>query len=344
MTGRPWAHFGGMLATGLIDVVDLAAHPESLDAGGWWAVCGTFEGRFTGYRFGAVRPAALPTAAEWPGVPPDGWTSSLDAAAYRQLVRRVQAHIEAGNVYQVNICRILSAALPDAAGDSGPAGLAARLAVGNPAPYQGVLDTGSEWIVCASPELFLSRNGATLESMPIKGTAAPGADFATKDYAENIMITDLVRNDLNQVCDPASMRVRKLLETQVHPGLSHLVSTVSGRLRPGIGWREILAATFPPGSVTGAPKIRALDLIREWEPVVRGPYCGAIGYVDADQGRAELAVGIRTFFTTTDDAGVRTLNFGTGAGITHPSDPEAEWVETELKAGRLIGLASARPR
>src|SRR5664279_3158829 len=134
---------------------------------------------------------------------------------------------------------------------------------------------------------------------------------------------------------PGSVVVTRLLDREEHPGLAHLVSTVRARLADGVGWADILAATFPPGSVTGAPKIRAQQVISELEPVPRGPYCGAIGFVDADAGTARLAVGIRTFFTSRGPAG-RTLNFGTGAGITYSSDPEAEWVETELKAARLI--------
>jgi len=181
-------------------------------------------------------------------------------------------------------------------------------------------------------------------SSPIKGTTQPGEPFADKDFPENIMITDLVRNDLGRIGRPGSVTVTALLERQEHPGLAHLVSTVSARLADGVGWAAILAATFPPGSVTGAPKIRAQQVISELEPVPRGPYCGAIGYVDADARRARLAVGIRTFYT---GPGPHTdgelLNFGTGAGITYSSDPDAEWAETELKAARLIALASRRP-
>jgi para-aminobenzoate synthetase component 1 len=178
-------------------------------------------------------------------------------------------------------------------------------------------------------------------SSPIKGTLPRSADPAgllasVKDVAENIMIVDLVRNDLSRVCTTGSIAVEGLLSTQTYPGLVHLVSTVTGRLQPGRGWPDLVAATFPPGSVTGAPKSTAVTTIADLEPVPRGPYCGAIGWVDADTGQGELAVGIRTFWA---DEG--SLRFGTGAGITWGSDPEQEWAETELKAGRLIGLASA---
>ena len=335
----PFAHLGGLLATGLVQVADLQADPRALDRGGWWAVSATFEGRMTGYRFAAVRAAPLPsTTAGWRGPPRAGWRSSLDEAGYLDGVDRIRRHIEAGDVYQVNLCRMLRAAIP---GGSDPLALAHVLAAGNPAPYQGVLALGERWVVTASPELFLSLDGDVVVSSPIKGTTAPGEPFADKDFPENIMITDLVRNDLGRIGRPGSVQVTGLLERAELPGLAHLVSTVTARLAHGVGWAEILAATFPPGSVTGAPKIRAQQVISELEPVPRGVYCGAIGYVDADARRARLAVGIRTFFTTTDVAtGATLLNFGTGAGITHSSDPAAEWAETELKAARLIALAS----
>ena len=330
----PMAHVDGLLATDLVEVADLTADPGVLDRGGWWAVLATFEGAMTGYRFASVRPAALPEpTAAWHGPDRSRWRSSMDEAHYLEGVHRIRRHIEAGDVYQVNLCRVLSAPLD---GASDPLALARLLADGNPAPYQGVLDVGDHWVVTASPELFLSRAGDVMTSAPIKGTTEPGEPFADKDFPENIMITDLVRNDLGRIGRPGSVTVTALLERQEHPGLAHLVSTVSARLADGVGWAAILAATFPPGSVTGAPKIRAQQVISELEPVPRGPYCGAIGYVDADAGRARLAVGIRTFYSGPGDL----LNFGTGAGITYSSDPDAEWAETELKAARLIALAS----
>ncbi len=337
----PMAHVDGLLATDLIDVADLRADPGVLNRGGWWAVLATFEGAMTGYRFASVLRADLPErTAAWHGPDPATWRSSLDERQYIQGVHRIRRYIEAGDVYQVNLCRMLSAPLR---GASDPLALARLLAAGNPAPYQGVLQLGDRWVVTASPELFLSLDGDLLASSPIKGTTEPGRPFADKDFPENIMITDLVRNDLGRIGRPGSVTVTALLERQEHPGLAHLVSTVSARLADGVGWAAILTAMFPPGSVTGTPKIRAQQVISELEPVPRGPYCGAIGYVDADARRARLAVGIRTFYTTADDAGSEVLHFGTGAGITYSSDPDAEWAETELKAARLIGLAS-RPR
>lgn len=341
-SAEPSALFDGRLARDLAEVADLAAHPEVLDGGGWWAVVGTFEGTLTGYRFDRVDPApdlatdgAEGAAAEWVG-PAGQWRSSMSEAEYRAGVDAIRDYIAAGEVYQVNLCRMLTAELPPQAD---PYALYSRLAADNPAPYQGVLDLGGDWLVTASPELFLQRDGDLLQSAPIKGTARTPDAFAEKDFPENIMITDLVRNDLGRIARPGSVAVTKLLERQVHPGLAHLVSTVRAELSPGLGWADIIAATFPPGSVSGAPKIRALQVISELESVPRGPYCGMVGYIDADAQRARLAVGIRTFFTGRGEQGERLLQFGTGAGITWASDPAAEWDETELKAARLVGLA-----
>ncbi|HYO19987.1 MAG TPA: chorismate-binding protein, partial [Dermatophilaceae bacterium] len=176
---------------------------------------------------------------------------------------------------------------------------------------------------------------------PIKGTGVRAVDLSAKDAAENVMIVDLVRNDLGRVCRIGSVSVPGLLEVEFHPGLVHLVSTVTGDLRRGTTWGEILEATFPPGSVTGAPKLAALDIIRAQEAGPRGPYCGAFGWVDSDCDRAELAVAIRTFWRE-EGTDRPTLAFGTGAGITWDSDPQAEWRETMLKSSRLLQVAGNR--
>ncbi len=331
--GQNLAWFDGLLATGVVDRTD---DPAALDSTGWWAVATTFEGGHTFVRFRDVRQAPLPTAP-WRGPDPGAWCSSLDRDAYVAACRHVRERIREGDVYQVNVCRVMSAPLPDG-GATDVLGLAGVLAAGNPAPYAGVVRVGDVEVVTASPELFLSRRGDVVESGPIKGTAPTAADLREKDAAENVMIVDLVRNDLSVVCEPGSVAVPALLEVQQHPGLVHLVSTVRGQLRPGTSWAELLAATSPAGSVSGTPKSSALQLIGELESRPRGPYCGAVGYVDTDAGTGRLAVGIRTFWRE----GGR-LCFGTGAGITWGSDPEAEWEETELKAARLVALASGAP-
>ncbi|MEH0523489.1 chorismate-binding protein [Streptomyces stelliscabiei] len=331
----PLARFGNLVATGLTDVTSDAA---ALDSSGFWAVCADYEGDPVCARFSDVRrePAPAPVPGEWHGPGVGDWTSSLDRAGYTAGVRRIREHIAAGEVYQANLCRVLSAPVaPDADVDA----LTALLARGNPAPFAGTIRLpghGVE-IATASPELFLRRDGRVVESGPIKGTGRTEADLLEKDYAENVMIVDLVRNDIGQVCATGSVTVPDLCVVEKHPGLVHLVSMVRGELRDGAGWPELLTAAFPPGSVTGAPKSSALRIIDALETAPRGPYTGGIGWVDADRGTGELAVGIRTFWI---DRAACELRFGTGAGITWGSDPEAEWRETELKAARLLAVAS----
>ncbi|GAB3666240.1 chorismate-binding protein [Actinocorallia lasiicapitis] len=319
-----FAHVDGVLATGLAEVGgDLSV----LDRGGWWAVVITYEGEVTCARFTDVRPAPHPDGP-WTG-PGRPWHSSLDEHGYQEGVRRIREAIGDGIVYQANLCRVLDAPVTDPI-----AGLGARLRVGNPAPHAMTISLPGLEVACASPELYLARDGELWTSRPIKGTGVTADDLLPKDHAENVMIVDLVRNDLGRVAETGSVRVPELCAVEAHPGLVHLVSTVTGRSkRP---WPDVIAATFPPGSVTGAPKSSALKIIEELEPVPRGPYCGAIGWVDADRGTAALAVGIRTFWIT----GGR-LRFGTGAGITWGSDPAREWRETELKAKNLLEVAGA---
>ncbi|WP_240137298.1 chorismate-binding protein [Streptomyces sp. MUM 178J] len=333
----PLARFGRIVAS---DLRDVTSDPEALDSTGFWAVAADFEGRLTCARFGDVRLEAVPEPAPgcWRGPAVDDWASSLDRAAYTAGVRRIREHIAAGEVYQANLCRVLSAPLPDPA-DADVDALTALLARGNPAPYAGTIRLPAHGveIATASPELYLRRTGRTVESGPIKGTGRTAEDLLDKDHAENVMIVDLVRNDLGRVCATGTVTVPDLCAVEPHPGLVHLVSTVRGELAPAAGWRELLSATFPPGSVTGAPKSSALRIIEALETAPRGPYCGGIGWVDADKGRAELAVGIRTFWI---DRPQGMLRFGTGAGITWGSDPEREWQETELKADRLLAVAS----
>lgn len=329
----PLAWFGDRVATGLRDVTsDLSA----LDSSGWWAVVVTFEGRALCARFDDVR-IGRPAPTRWKGPALDTWVSSLDQSAYITAVDKVRALIASGDVYQVNVCRVLSAPMPRS-GAIDLVGLAQALDSRNPAPHQGLVRLPQQGVqvVSASPELFLGRQDSHIVSRPIKGTAAPGQPFLPKDHDENVMIVDLVRNDLGRVCETGSVTVDELCVVEDHPGLSHLVSTISGELQRDVGWAQIMSATFPPGSVTGAPKSSSLLAIASLEQQARGPYCGAVGWVDADRGTAELAVGIRTFWWEHDR-----LNLGTGAGITWASDPDAEWAETELKAARLLAVASS---
>jgi len=327
----PLAVVGGRLCTDLLDVTDDLA---ALDGAGFWAVVLPYDGPPVCARFATVRPATPWPGPPWIGPPIDRWRTSLDREAYCEGVDSIRASIAAGDVYQVNLCRVLAAPLPR---DADAAALGAALAEGNPAPYSAVVrlpDHGVE-VASASPERFLRRDGALVESKPIKGTAATPDGFLPKDRAENVMIVDLVRNDLGRVCEWGSVHVPELLAVESHPGLHHLVSTVRGRLRAGNGWVEAIDATFPPGSVTGAPKLAALATIDRLEEASREVYCGAIGWVDADRRQGDLNVAIRTFWFAGGE-----VRFGTGGAITWDSTPSGEWEETELKARNLIRVAS----
>jgi para-aminobenzoate synthetase component 1 len=333
MSAKAFAYVDGRLASGLAEIRhDLAA----LDEPGFWVVVASFEGDVTCARFADVTHGPLP-AARWSGPRRTDWTTSMNRRAYVERVDTIRGRIEQGAVYQVNLCRVLSAA-SDAVDLSG---LATVLAAEHPSRYPALVCLPEAGIqVCsASPELFLSReqvDGAdVVATRPIKGTGRTAADITEKDRAENVMIVDMARNDLSRIASTGGVDVPALCELEEYPGLVHLVSTVRAALVLGVTWPQIFAATFPPASVSGAPKSSALRIIRELEPVPRGPYCGAIGWVDADQRAAALAVAIRTFWL--DDGQLR---FGTGAGITWGSDPQGEWAETELKAELLVGLAS----
>jgi para-aminobenzoate synthetase component I len=334
----PLAVVGGRLLTGLADVTDDLG---ALEGRGTWAVVLPFEGPPMCARFFEVRPAPPWPGEPWHGPSPDAWTTSLDREGFCAGVDAIRAGIAAGDVYQVNLTRRLTAPLPPG-GDV--AALGAALGRGNPAPYAAVVRipptgrTAGCQVASASPERFLRRDGDRVWSSPIKGTAATADAFLPKDRAENVMIVDLVRNDLGRVCEWGSVEVPALCAVEQHPGLVHLVSTVSGRMRPATGWPELIAATFPPGSVTGAPKLAALDHIARLEATPRGVYCGAVGWVDADTRQGELNVAIRTFWIEQ-----AMLHFGTGGGITWDSVPEGEWMETELKARRLLQVASRSP-
>ncbi|CAN5688500.1 chorismate-binding protein [soil metagenome] len=330
-TAPPLAVVGDRVLTGLRDVTD---DLTALDGTGLWAVVLPFTGPPVCARFDRSRSARPWRGRPWVGVDPAGWRSSLDEAAFRAGVASIRSAIGRGDVYQVNLTRVLAAPLPAIAD---VAALGAALAEGNPAPFSAVVRLPEQGIhvASASPERFLERDGDRIWSSPIKGTAVSSDAFLPKDRAENVMIVDLVRNDLGRVCDWGTVTVPALCAVEEHPGLAHLVSTVSGRLRSGLGWADAIRATFPPGSVTGAPKVAALDHIAALEPVSREIYCGAVGWVDADRGRGALNVAIRTFWFAEEE-----IRFGTGGGITWDSDPGGEWAETELKAHRLLRVAA----
>jgi para-aminobenzoate synthetase component 1 len=261
---------------------------------------------------------------------PNHWRRSWDDAGYAAAIEAVRAAIRRGDVYQVNLVQHLSAAF---AGD--PLGLAAALArvvPDAPAPL-----VGDGWaIVSASPELFLARRGRRVWTSPIKGTRPAGMHVeGAKDEAEHVMIVDLERNDLARVCEPGSVRWPELLVERELAGVTHLVSTVEGTLRDDIGLAELLAALFPGGSVTGAPKIAALDLIAALEPVGRGASMGALGRVWPN-GDLELALTIRTFAVADGR-----IHLWVGGGIVWDSEPEAEIEESWVKARPLLAALEA---
>jgi para-aminobenzoate synthetase component 1 len=261
------------------------------------------------------------------------WTATWPRREYARAVERVRAAIARGDVYQVNLVQHLSAPFGGSAG-----ALAARLRPLR--PHTPIPFVGSGWaVVSASPELFLARRGSRVWTMPIKGTRPLGhgddlADSA-KDAAEHVMIVDLERNDLSRVCEPGSVRWPELMAPRTLAGVEHLVSTVEGTLRPGVGLAELLAATFPGGSVTGAPKIAAIDLIASLEPVGRGASMGALGTV-CGNGDLDLALTIRTFALAAGR-----IHLWVGGGVVWDSEPDEEVDESWTKARPLLTAIGA---
>ncbi|MFM1826388.1 MAG: hypothetical protein RLZZ37_1023 [Actinomycetota bacterium] len=333
-----FAEFGDKRFEHLIDVtVDL----ERLSEPGYWVVIGSFEQSWLLLKFRDLR-ISNASIGNWKGVNKDSWSTSLNQTQYIDAVNKLRDHISLGDVYQANICRVLKTKINRT--DFDIEGLFSLLRTGNPAPYASLIKISKEsherlnkdiLIASASPELFLERDKDLIFSAPIKGTGKTESDLTEKDRAENVMIVDLVRNDLSQVCQTGSVEVPKLLEVQSHPGLVHLVSTVKGKLKDQTSWKDIFKATFPPGSVTGAPKISALNLIKKLEQSNREIYCGTVGWIDNFEQKARMSVAIRTFWINGEY-----LFFGTGAGITWGSVAESEWLETELKCANLFEIAS----
>ncbi|MDZ7678372.1 MAG: aminodeoxychorismate synthase component I [Acidimicrobiales bacterium] len=258
---------------------------------------------------------------------------------HRKAVRRALELIGAGDIYQANVCLRLSSQLLE--GDPLDAFAAGSSQL---APRQAAhLDLGgARTVTSLSPEQFLRRRGDQVTTSPIKGTrrrdpslgatdpARHELTASAKDRAENVMIVDLMRNDLGRVCRPGSIKVPRLLDIEAHPGLWHLVSEVTGHLSEGVGDGALMRATFPPGSVTGAPKVRAMEVIAEVEATGREVYTGAIGMVSPVAG-AEWSVAIRTFEHSGDD-----IWLGVGGGIVAESDPDAELAECISKASPLV--------
>ena len=269
------------------------------------------------------------------------WRRTWAGDDHAGAVREVRAAIGRGDVYQVNLVQHLSASFAGS-----PRSLAARLrslTQPNGAPFADDgwrLFDGGEWtIVSASPELFLARRGRRLWTRPIKGTRPRGGRAelldSAKDAAEHVMIVDLERNDLSRVCEPGTVHWPELMQAETLAGVEHLVSTVEGKLRDDVGLAEILAATFPGGSVTGAPKIAAVDLIAALEPVGRGASMGALGRIYGN-GDFELALTIRTFAIAEGR-----IHLWVGGGVVWDSDPYEEVAESLVKAAPLLEAIDA---
>lgn len=267
--------------------------------------------------------------------------SSLDRSAYQAGVERIREHIARGDIYQANLTRRLETPF-----DGDPWDLYRRLRTGDPSLFSAYVDLGPgqlsgrpRALLSASPEPFLSVDGTgVVATDPIKGTRPRGRDrdedrrlarellASPKDRAENVMIVDVLRNDLGRVCRPGSVRVPRLCRLERTAAVQHLVSTVTGVLPDGRDAFDLLVASFPGGSITGAPKIRAMEILEHFEPVRRGPYTGSLGWIGPD-GAMQTSILIRTFV-----ADGRRLTLHVGGGITWKSDPAAEWDETVVKA------------
>ncbi len=287
-------------------------------------------------RTGVQPQPALAPQYPLPGFP--GVTSNFSREGYIAAVARAVEYVHAGDCFQVNLSQRLLAPLREH-----PLDLYQRLRTLNPAPFAGYFDLGEFQILSASPERFLRCHpDGAVETRPIKGTRprgrTPEEDAALlrdlvanpKDRAENVMIVDLLRNDLGRVCEYGSVTVPRVCEPETFRFVHHLVSEVRGKLRPGLGPLDLLAAAFPGGSVTGAPKVRAMEIIAELEPTARGPYCGALGWVGFD-GAMDTNILIRTF-----TAGRGWVQFPVGGGIVADSDPRREYEETLVKAAGLL--------
>jgi para-aminobenzoate synthetase component 1 len=271
--------------------------------------------------------------------------SNFTHEGYLEAVQRARDYIIAGDIFQVNLSQRFEADMP-----LPPYKLYQRLRKINPAPFASYLNFDGLAVVSASPERFLLLSGDCVETRPIKGTRPRGKDPARdealarelvssfKDKAEHVMIVDLERNDIGRVCRFGTVRVSELMALEKYATVFHLTSTVEGRLRPGKNAVDLLKATFPGGSISGAPKVRAMEIIDELEPTRRSVYTGSTGYLSFD-GNLDLNIVIRTILVKKDKA-----YFQVGGAVVYDSDPEAEYVETLDKAKALIQALSMVPQ
>jgi len=269
-------------------------------------------------------------------------TSNVSHTEFIGAVERAQKYIRSGDIYQVNLSHRLTAVCPSAWE------LFQKLSAVSPAPFSAFLDGGDFQIASSSPEQFLRMSGAHVVTRPIKGTRPRAADAtrdaqlayelqtSAKELAELVMITDLLRNDLGKFCEYGSVQVPELAKLEKFAQVQHLVSTVEGRLRNEVTHFAAFASAFPGGSITGAPKFRAMEIIDELEPLARGPYCGCIGYLGFNR-ESQLNIAIRTAICKNGQA-----HFNVGAGIVADSNPEAEYAETLAKAAGFTAALNMR--
>ena len=324
------------MALGIYDWACIVDHRERRS---WLVGAGRDERTFDEWDaiLGALEPRGQPALEPFAIASPIA--SSFDLEGYRTAFQRVKEHIRAGDCYQVNLTQRFEAA---ARGHSWPAYLDLRRR--SPAPFSAYLGLPAADVLSSSPERFLRVAGGRVETKPIKGTrprsADPGEDRALaselraspKDRAENVMIVDLLRNDLGKACSPGSVRVTKLFDVESFANVHHLVSTVAGRLPPERHALDLLRGAFPGGSITGAPKLRAMQIIEELEPQRRSVYCGAIGYVGFD-GDMDMNIAIRTLLRHGDR-----IYAWAGGGVVADSEVEAEYQESLDKAAMLLAV------
>ena len=273
---------------------------------------------------------------------PEALSIAISSAGYHAQIQQIRRYIEAGDIYQANFTVPVHQAWPH-----GAAQLFEKIMENQPVPYGAMINTGHAHILSASPELFFRKQGSQMTVRPMKGTANRGRDLEEdrqaaawlsadeKNRAENVMIVDLLRNDLGRICQPGSIVVSDLFAVERYPDLLQMTSTVRGQLQRETSHYEIFRALFPCGSITGAPKVRTMQIIRELEQAPRGVACGAIGYF-SPTGEAVFSVAIRTVTLRNAEAHLRI-----GSGITHDSDPEAEYAECLLKS-RFLTRTSSR--
>jgi len=338
--GKTWIVSTGLRADGTSDARHARAQMDS-----WREQLLTTPDMCSGVSAGRrhhLSPDPTPASLHVPNTPaPPNIISNWTREEFIRAVGRAQDYIRAGDIYQVNLSHRLSASLHCPAHD-----FFLRLGDVSPAPFSAFLNCGDFQICSSSPELFLRLSGAHVQTRPIKGTRPRSADptrdaqlayelqTSAKEMAELVMITDLLRNDLGRVCEFGSVQVPDLARLERYSQVQHLVSTVTGRLRPGQTHFAAFASCFPGGSVTGAPKIRAMEIIDELEPLSRGPYTGALGYLGFNR-ESQLSITIRTAICREDR-----VHFHVGAGIVSDSVAEAEYEETIAKAGGFFAALS----